>query len=944
MFSYALKRVMRSFGFFTALLLGVILATTFFTGINISADTTAKAALDQQLNQVLVDITVSQQSDSLLKSANWVTMSERIALISSVKSTELISRVETEYQKLVYPGNPYSSSIVWFNGPSNYSQFEIVGTIDNSLLGDGLEVISGTDLLQENEAYVWTGSQDAAKLSIGDTLAFNCTVWFYPNSTDVVSLELSVAGFVNLEEKTRNLALGVYQSSTKEDIQSSFRGNIIIVSWERTFAKLIDAIYPLNPSSDPTRTEIMVLLDREELINPWDVEASQETIKRIMMQIQNEAAALDLRTNSNLPSVLLNAQDVSTDLRTSFLILSLPVFFVAWFVGTTVSDVSFNLRRREIGLLLAKGLSSRQLLGLFLSESLIIGVLGSLVGVGLSLFLSPYFVPAIGKEFVWAFPVLTLEVTVLGIAFGVGLCLLSNFRAAKNVAKLSVINALKEYAYIKESNSSRRRWSWFALFLGSYEITMYLLGVPRLSMYFTSTPSTTNIVLWILMRAWIIIDEMLTIIGPLLFLWGFTKIFILSSSGFQRLVTRVARLLGDLGKLAARNVRRAPARVASVAFLIALIVGYGLQTVGGLSSEEDYIVRRVKTDVGADISVTMSNLDNASEVERDILKLSGIASATLECAFIGQMDFQSLKLVAVSPQEWLHTAYYESDWFSGNDVTTAFQQISAEANTIILEKTVAENLNLGIGDSITLWIGYETMSLAVVGFFGPRFIRSPQPIFSPNTYQSSSLWSYVSINIYHSLDEGLSASGKILVKLETPANGVNVATQIRALESSDISYVSSVEEKLEAQGSDLQLSGSKIVQRIGVIFTIVAASVATTLVALVSLQERKKEVTIMSIRGLSFKQLMTVVLLENLATTVFAVGLGVVVGLVVLHGSIAALNTVQYSTPVTRRIVFSLDAVLTLLIALILVFSSSLLPVIAVTKRYISKLDRIVRA
>jgi len=57
-FPYAFKRVIRSWRLFAALLLGVVLASTFFAGINIGADTAAKQALDQQLNQVPVDIVV----------------------------------------------------------------------------------------------------------------------------------------------------------------------------------------------------------------------------------------------------------------------------------------------------------------------------------------------------------------------------------------------------------------------------------------------------------------------------------------------------------------------------------------------------------------------------------------------------------------------------------------------------------------------------------------------------------------------------------------------------------------------------------------------------------------------------------------------------------------------------------------------------------------------
>ncbi len=189
----------------------------------------------------------------------------------------------------------------------------------------------------------------------------------------------------------------------------------------------------------------------------------------------------------------------------------------------------------------------------------------------------------------------------------------------------------------------------------------------------------------------------------------------------------------------------------------------------------------------------------------------------------------------------------------------------------------------------------------------------------------------------------MSVSGKILAKLESDANGTNVATEIRNLHSNDISYVYSVEEQLAEQESNLLLSGTQNIQRIGVIFAVVAASISTSLVALVSLQERRKEVTIMNIRGFSFKQLITMLLAENVAILVFAATLGIMVGLIIVYGNIVALNT-EYSTLVNHRMVFPPEAMLILGTSLVLVFSSSILPLIAITKRYISKLERIVRA
>ncbi len=732
----------------------------------------------------------------------------------------------------------------------------------------------------------------------------------------------------------------------RENTRAIYYGNLLIVSWERTLANLLDTIYTIHPSYSPFDTDILVFIDRGAVINPWDIGASQETINRIILQIDNKVAEFGLITYNNLQSVLVRAQFLSIEMRVSFLVVALPVFFVAWYVGTTVSDVSFNLRRREIGLLLAKGFSSGQLFRLFLSESLLIGIFGGLIGVGLSFLLSPYFVTVIGGESGRASLVLTPEVIVLAIIFSTGMTLLSTFRPSRRAAKLPAVDALKEYMYVEETRPYKQKWPWAALLLGSYKIAMFLVGIPSLMQYFMGRPPpTTNIFLMIILAAWIIIDGVLTSIGSLLFFWGFTKIFIRGSLGFQELVTRAAKFLGDLGMLATKNVRRNPARAASVAFLIAMIVGYGFQTVGGLASEEDYIIRQVKASVGADVSVSLTDLTNATAVLGNITDLSGVESTALEYSFRGETGFQSLSLVAVSSQEWLSTAYYENEWFTGNDVTTAFQQMTSDNNTIILERTIARNLDLRVYDSITLKIGYTTMKLKVVGYFGPETSGGSQPVFRPSEfYTSSPFWSYVPTDLYHSLENSVLAYGKILVKFEPNANGTSIATQIRDLNSSDIGYVYSVAEQLEKQESDLLLSGTKNVQRIGVIFAVVAASAATALIALVSLQERKKEVTIMNVRGLSFKQLITMLLAENLSIIVFSVIIGVVVGLIIVHGNIAAFNATQYFTLVNRRMVFPPGAILTLLVSLILVFSSSILPVIAVTKRYVSKLERIVRA
>ena len=95
--------------------------------------------------------------------------------------------------------------------------------------------------------------------------------------------------------------------------------------------------------------------------------------------------------NNYLSSSLNSLQSNFSQTIVSFIIVSLPVFFVAWYLGATVSDVSFNIRRREIGLLSTKGLSSGQIQRMFLTEAIVIGLIGGALGVVGGLILNQYY-------------------------------------------------------------------------------------------------------------------------------------------------------------------------------------------------------------------------------------------------------------------------------------------------------------------------------------------------------------------------------------------------------------------------------------------------------------------------------------------------------------------------------------------------------------------------
>jgi len=931
--SYAVKRVMRSPGLFAALLLGVVLASTFFAGINIGADTTAKAALDQQLDRVAADIALSQYSTPALSSATWMTASSEVAGLQDIEGTEVISRVS------------------WYGNMAfeNSTQINIVGISSVSRVYDGLTVTSGAASLGANETYVWLGSKNADKIELNSTLTFPLTYWngtAEPPGEESMNLTLKVVGFVELDDNSRSIAEDwygpvLYQYGSSY-IRPNYRDNLLIVKWNETIAGFYDSISSsVQYFSNPFTIRILVYVNRNALINPWDIPSSLEAMRTVDNRVSQQVAEYHMSISDNLEPILAQYQSISMTMRFSFLIVALPVFFVAWYVGTTVSDVSYNLRRREIGLMLTKGFSSGQIFRMFLTESVMIGVIGGLAGVGLGFLLSPVFATAVGGGS-WSATVLGPEVIVIAVIFGLTITLLSTFRPSRRALKLPAVDALKEYMYVEEVKPYRQRWPWVAFALGTYKIVMFLFGINVAQIFISRGMYMTNVFLIILMAVWIVIDTILVYIGPLLFFWGFTKIFISGSLKFQELITRGARLLGDLGTLATKNVHRNPARVASAAFLVALIIGYSFQTIGTVASEQDYIIRKVKADVGADISVQLTFRENASAIASAIEDIQGVASTTLVYSLGGALPSQyymRLQIRAIDPEKWLSVAYYENEWFSGNDVAAAFEQMKANNQTVILDRNLAKSLERNVGDNITLNFDSVMTVMTVVGFFGPEVTQ--QYSLGQYQYSTESFWSYIPLGLYESLAPEVYGSPSVMVKLEPNGNWKSVVSEI--LDFEDIGYVYSAPEQLETYQGDLTLTGSLNIQRIGVIFSILAASVATGLATLVSLQERKKEVSIMSARGLSFKQLATMLLAENLAIMVFAAFLGVVVGLIVARGNIAASNMTMSYSLVTHRMTFPPDAILLLSVCLILTFASAIVPVVLLTKKYISKMERIVR-
>jgi putative ABC transport system permease protein len=755
-----------------------------------------------------------------------------------------------------------------------------------------------------------------------------------------IPLNLTVKGFAQLDDKASAIALGsqywltpFQTDAISPTTQMDF---LLLVSWEKTMQKILPSLPDVYRSYGWMETSLLIYLDRDALINPWDIGTSLNNLQVVENSIKN-AVAQDLGSigiQNNLEGPLYSFQFVSIAIRFMFTLVSLPIFFMAWYMGTTVSDVSFNLRRREIGLLLTKGFSRGQILRTFLTETLLIGLIGGALGVFLGFLLNPLFTQFTTKT-LFDLNLISPFTVSFTIAFGVIMALLSTYSSARKASQLPTVEALREYLQIEMEKPYKKRWPMVALILGTYKIAVFLMGVNMTTLLTRIIFGGGNFILMLLVGIFMFVDMILNYIGPLLFFWGFTKMFIQGSLEFQQLTARAAKFFGDLGVLATKNVRRNPARSAAITFLIALIVGYSVQVNGQLASEQDYAMRRVYYQVGADIAVTIPYANNASEILEAIMAnvSESIQNATIEYSF----SVGNIVMKAVEPSTWLKTAYYESDWFSGTHVTTAFNNLAADNYTIILERYIAESSDLKIGQTLSITFDSKTIGLRVVGFFGPSS-ESQSQIYQQLSYR---YWSFVPKGFYEEISKYVSPSAKILLKLIDGVDGKFVANEIRNLDL-PITQVQSFAEEWEKAQENVITMGTLDVQRLGIVFAVLAASVGTALISIVSLKERSREATIMSVKGLSYKQLLVMFLTENLALVTFSVTLGIFVGVIIVYGNVSSSNA-MISELVKRRLVFPLDTTLMLTSCIALIFAATILPIVIMSRRYVTKLERMVR-
>jgi putative ABC transport system permease protein len=543
------------------------------------------------------------------------------------------------------------------------------------------------------------------------------------------------------------------------------------------------------------------------------------------------------------------SQDIADDL--GFLKTALLVFaFIALFVGAFTIFNTFSItvaqRSREFGLLRTLGASRRQVLTSVVLEALLLGLVGSVLGLfaglGVAAGIGELF-KAVGIDLPNTGTVVATRTIVVSLIVGSSITLLAALVPAVRATRVSPMEALQEAA----APPRRRR----PLVLG-LAVVLGALGFGLLAYGLFGG-----------------IDDSEAAAG--LVGLGAVAIFFGVALLSPRLVRPLAsvvgkpleRLRGLTGRLARENTTRNPGRTAATA--AALMIGLALVTfvtvfAAGLKASFDDAIEK-----GLTGDLTLQNKDGFSpfpaEAGREVAQVEGVDIAS-------PIRFDESKVQGVSGTQFMTgidpatlPQVFDIDWQDGSDATLT----GLGANGAIVDEGFAEDEGIEVGDTMRVLtpagrrVTYEVRGLFKdrTDFFGDYAIRN-------STIEE---------------DFDTRKDALVLVKLEEGADAGAVSASIDRLLDRRFATVESLNEQ-ELQDS----LSSQIDQLVGLLYALLSLAVLVSLFGIVNtlalaIYERTRELGLLRAIGMSRRQVRRVVRYEAVITALIGAVIGAVLGL-----------------------------------------------------------------
>ena len=562
--------------------------------------------------------------------------------------------------------------------------------------------------------------------------------------------------------------------------------------------------------------------------------------------------------------------------------LSLISLLVGMFLIYNTVATAVVRRRHEIGVLRALGLGRFQVQGLFLTEALVLGVAGSLLGLVFGIVMAGQLVGAVSQT-ITSLYILTsirnLFVSPWAVGAALVLCLgavlLAAWFPARDAALISPVEALS-VGHLEEA-SARGTTRWLAVGLGLLVIAALLAHVSL-----TFGP------------AW------LSFGAALFTLLGFAFFVPTVSVLFSRIVAAAVRRWSSLHALTsaatiariafghfAQSLHRNSVTIASLVVALAMVVGISTMIFSFRTTVEGWLNRSIQADlvVAPAANLLIGNREMIRpEVERLVAATPHVSYDSFRELRV-QFQGQSVKLASV---RLAVTRSIERLTFSQGDSHAAFDA-AIDHEAVLVSEPFSRRFHLGLGDMIHLATPTGRRDFKIAGVYIDYTTEGGVILVDWQTYRK--FWQDDAINgigIYIDKTSGLTAA--------------QLQSELRPKIAPYGDYLIKSNRELREQVFrifDQTFSVTYLLQTIGIIIS--ALGIFLSLTILVA--ERRREISILRAIGASRGQIEALVLWEAAIIGLLGSLLGIVAGLALAWILSFVINvsffgwTISWATP-----------------------------------------------
>jgi putative ABC transport system permease protein len=552
---------------------------------------------------------------------------------------------------------------------------------------------------------------------------------------------------------------------------------------------------------------------------------------------------------------------------TALLVFAFISLFVGGFTIFNTFSIIVGQRTRELALLRILGASRRQIFRSVLAEAFIVGLLSSIVGLGLGV-LAAAGLEALLNGFGITLPsgglVFEARTVIVALIVGVGVTVVSAVSPARRAVRIAPVAALSDHD-VSATESSRRRMA-----LGG---ALAVLGIVALAVGLTAPAiqlvglGAVGVFIGIGMLAPLIARPMSSVIGRPL-----------------------AGILGISGKLGRENSMRSPRRTAQTA--AALLVGLALVSTIAVfgASVSRSATASVDQAVSADYIITSSSGQGefSAATATSAQRVAGVTAVST--VYTGEFKFRSDldNLTAVSPNHLPDTIILRMDSGTGAPALTA--------GRLLVDTTTATSDHLVVGSSVPVQFALTGSAHIRVG-----------GIYKPNALLGSFL---VSDQFYRThFDTPLPVA--VLIRTATgPSAALTAAIKTGLRAYPNLTIQTQAEFKASQQ--------MKVNQLLGLVYVLLALAVLIALIGIVntlmlSVFERTHEIGLLRAVGMRRRQIRAMIRCEAVILSVFGALIGVIVGTglgVAFATSLKQQGITDTVVPVPTLIVFLIIAAL----------------------------------